>query len=148
MAVRRGFGGWVGGCAAGVWWLGRRLCGGGLAAGVVVVLFLLPWEIMIIKYYPLCLTHFLQISYIGQKTYTIIVLCFTSKERIIDLVDNFVQETTYPPNFREDDYNTLVDYINHRDSVELIGMKRVGISNFLRFFLMKQKTTVRLADST
>jgi hypothetical protein len=54
-------------------------------------------------------------------------------------VDNFVQETTYPPNFREDDYNTLVDYINHRDSVELIGMKRVGISNFLRFFLMKQK---------
>lgn len=53
-------------------------------------------------------------------------------------MDNFIQETKYPSNFRQEDFETLSDHLNHRHSIELIGMKRVGISNFLRFFLRKQ----------
>lgn len=44
-------------------------------------------------------------------------------------------EATYPIDFRADDARRLGEALAHHDSVVLIGMKRVGISNFLRFFL-------------
>lgn len=50
-------------------------------------------------------------------------------------------EATYPDTFRTQDVKTLADHLNLRHSVELIGMKRVGISNFLRFFLENEKIT-------
>lgn len=50
-------------------------------------------------------------------------------------MDVAVTEVTYPVNFREEDAKKLGEHIRNRHSVEMIGMKRVGISNFLRFFL-------------
>ncbi len=44
-------------------------------------------------------------------------------------------ETTYPFEFRKNEAKKLGNFINNRRSVVLTGMKRVGISNFLRFFL-------------
>jgi hypothetical protein len=44
-------------------------------------------------------------------------------------------ESRYPITFRQEDALTLGNHIRHHHSVVLIGMKRVGISNFLRFFL-------------
>jgi hypothetical protein len=46
-----------------------------------------------------------------------------------------VLEAGYPLSFRNADAAMLGDHIRHRRSVDIIGMKRVGISNFLRFFL-------------
>lgn len=46
-----------------------------------------------------------------------------------------VIEAKYPLNFRKEDAKILGDHLKHRNSVNIIGMKRVGISNFLRFFL-------------
>lgn len=46
-----------------------------------------------------------------------------------------VIESAYPITFRQEDAVTLGNHIRHHHSVVLIGMKRVGISNFLRFFL-------------
>ncbi len=46
-----------------------------------------------------------------------------------------ISETNYPSEFRKHDVKKLSQQINKRRSVVLIGMKRVGISNFLRFFL-------------
>ncbi len=46
-----------------------------------------------------------------------------------------VIEATYPINFRKADAASLGEQIKNRQSVVLIGLKRVGISNFLRFFL-------------
>lgn len=45
-------------------------------------------------------------------------------------------EAGYPLSFREEDAKVLGDHLQHFHSVELVGMKRVGISNFLRFFLV------------
>ncbi len=47
-------------------------------------------------------------------------------------------EIAYPISFRKTDATTLGEHLRLRQSVELIGMKRVGISNFLRFFLYHQ----------
>lgn len=44
-------------------------------------------------------------------------------------------EVTYPTSFREEDTEVLSHLLKNRRSVVLVGMKRVGISNFLRFFL-------------
>src|SRR3989344_7407187 len=44
-------------------------------------------------------------------------------------------EASYPISFRQKDALALGEQIKNRHSVVLIGMKRVGISNFLRFFL-------------
>lgn len=44
-------------------------------------------------------------------------------------------ESQYPLSFRQDDATALGKHLKNRHSVVLIGMKRVGISNFLRFFL-------------
>ncbi len=46
-----------------------------------------------------------------------------------------VIETTYPITFRKREAEQLGKYIAQQKSVVLIGMKRVGISNFLRFFI-------------
>ncbi len=47
-------------------------------------------------------------------------------------------EESYPITFRKSDATALARHINQRNSVSLIGMKRVGINNFLRFFLYHQ----------
>lgn len=49
-------------------------------------------------------------------------------------MDNII-EAAYPLEFRQEDAKILGEHLLHSHSVELVGMKRVGISNFLRFFL-------------
>jgi len=44
-------------------------------------------------------------------------------------------ESEYPLSFRSREAQQLADHILNHRNVELVGMKRVGISNFLRFFL-------------
>lgn len=46
-----------------------------------------------------------------------------------------VIEALYPQSFRKEEAEELGRYLRNRYSLELVGMKRVGISNFLRFFL-------------
>ena len=46
-----------------------------------------------------------------------------------------VTEASYPIEFRAGDARKVGRSLAHHDSVVLIGAKRVGISNFLRFFL-------------
>ncbi len=48
-------------------------------------------------------------------------------------------EAKFPSGFRADDVRTLTDHLNHRHSVVLIGMKRVGVSSFIKFFVNRQK---------
>lgn len=50
-------------------------------------------------------------------------------------MEDRVIESGYRVSFRESDARTLGKHLRNRNSVVLIGMKRVGISNFLRFFL-------------
>jgi len=47
-------------------------------------------------------------------------------------------EGAYPLSFRKEDTRILGEHLHRRHSVDLIGMKRVGISNFLRYFLYHQ----------
>lgn len=44
-------------------------------------------------------------------------------------------EASYPISFRGKDAKQLGEHLRARHNVELVGIKRVGISNFLRFFL-------------
>ena len=44
-------------------------------------------------------------------------------------------ESLYPLTFRAKDAQALGQHLRLRHSVELVGMKHVGISNFLQFFL-------------
>lgn len=44
-------------------------------------------------------------------------------------------ETSYPLTFRQEDSVELGKHLKNRHSVVLVGMRKVGISNFLRFFL-------------
>lgn len=46
-----------------------------------------------------------------------------------------VIESTYPTTFRQKQAEELGQHLQKHQSVVLVGMKRVGISNFLRFFL-------------
>ena len=48
---------------------------------------------------------------------------------------NLPIEADYPASFRRRDAEELAAFIKQASSVELVGMKRVGISNFLRFFI-------------
>ena len=50
-------------------------------------------------------------------------------------MENVKIEALYPISFRRDDAAVLGQHLKNRNSIVLIGMKRVGISNFLRFFL-------------
>ena len=43
-------------------------------------------------------------------------------------------DNLYPEQFRNSDVHTLIDHLKQHNSVCLIGMKRVGINNFLRYF--------------
>lgn len=49
-------------------------------------------------------------------------------------------ESSYPLTFREEDAKRLGVFIRQRQSVSVVGMKRVGISNFFRFFLFNNDT--------
>lgn len=51
------------------------------------------------------------------------------------IMDLRVTEASYPLDFRKEDAKKLGEYIHQRHCVNIIGMRRVGISNFLRFFL-------------
>jgi hypothetical protein len=46
-----------------------------------------------------------------------------------------VLESTYPITFQREEATKLGEYLRQRQCVNIVGMKRVGISNFLRFFL-------------
>ncbi len=50
-------------------------------------------------------------------------------------MNSHVIEVNYPFDFRKDETKKLASAINNRRNVVLTGMKRVGISNFLRYFL-------------
>jgi len=50
-------------------------------------------------------------------------------------MENVIIEGLYPVSFRQEDALALGQHLKNRNSVVLIGIKRVGISNFLRFFL-------------
>src|SRR3989338_11429885 len=50
-------------------------------------------------------------------------------------------ESEYPLFFRTQESQELAEHIRHHRHVELVGMKRVGISNFLRFFLYNPKVS-------
>lgn len=50
-------------------------------------------------------------------------------------MENSIIEANFPLEFRANDAKILGEHLRHRHNVELIGMKRVGISNFLKFFL-------------
>ncbi|MBP9814807.1 MAG: helix-turn-helix domain-containing protein [Candidatus Levybacteria bacterium] len=51
------------------------------------------------------------------------------------IMKTFIIENSYPIEFRSSDSEKLGLCLQNRRSVVLVGMKRVGISNFLRFFL-------------
>ena len=50
-----------------------------------------------------------------------------------------IVEATYPISFRKNLAQKLGNHLKNRHCVNLIGMRRVGISNFLRFFLNHKK---------
>lgn len=50
-------------------------------------------------------------------------------------MDASIVERSYPLTFRLEDAKMLGQHLKRRDCVDLVGMKRVGISNFLRYFL-------------
>lgn len=50
-------------------------------------------------------------------------------------------ESEYSLSFRREESLQLADHIRYHRNVELVGMKRVGISNFLRFFLYNPRVT-------
>lgn len=50
-----------------------------------------------------------------------------------------VIEASFPLTFRQEDAQNLGRHLKNRSSVVLVGMKRVGINNFLRFFLYHEK---------
>ncbi len=51
------------------------------------------------------------------------------------VVQNHILEAQFPLEFRSEDAKFLGEKIKNRQSIVLVGMKRVGISSFLRFFL-------------
>lgn len=55
-------------------------------------------------------------------------------------------ESLYPLVFRERDSKTLGNHLKLRHCVELVGMKHVGISNFLRFFLYHESIVKTYID--
>ena len=56
-------------------------------------------------------------------------------------------EAGYPLSFRKEEARALGEHLKFRHNVELVGAKRVGISNFLRFFLYnKQVASTYIKD--
>src|SRR3989344_5490646 len=62
------------------------------------------------------------------------------------LVQNHILESQFPLDFRLNDAKFLGEKINNRQSVVLVGMKRVGISSFLRFFLTHKQVLSEYVD--
>lgn len=58
-----------------------------------------------------------------------------------------VIEAGYPIGFRKTQAEELGGHLTHHHSVVLVGMKRVGISNFLRFFLYHGKIPETYIDN-
>lgn len=58
---------------------------------------------------------------------------------IMATMENSIIEAQYPLSFRKQEAERLGRHLKKRDSVVLTGMKRVGISSFLRFFLYHEK---------
>ncbi len=54
-------------------------------------------------------------------------------------MQNLHEESSYPLTFRQDDAKALGQTLAARHSISLIGMKRVGISNFLRFTIYRDE---------
>ncbi len=52
-------------------------------------------------------------------------------------MEDHIIETKYPLSFRAPTATELGHHLKNRHNVVLVGMKRVGISNFLRFFLYR-----------
>lgn len=50
-----------------------------------------------------------------------------------------VSEQAYPVTYRHQETERLADHLNHFNSVNLVGMKRVGINNFLHFFFENEE---------
>lgn len=63
-------------------------------------------------------------------------------------MENHIEEALYPLTFRRKDAEILGLHIKNRHSVVLVGMKRVGISNFLRFFLNKKGVKEQYIDGS
>lgn len=61
-------------------------------------------------------------------------------------MDTTFIEASYPLDFREENSRTLGQHLRERHSVELVGMKRVGISNFLRFFLYNKEVIAKFIN--
>jgi len=55
-------------------------------------------------------------------------------------------ETKYPLSFRKKEAKELGEHLKLRHSVELVGTKRVGISDFLRFFLYRRGIVQKYID--
>lgn len=49
------------------------------------------------------------------------------------IYSKIIPEATYPADYRKEDATAICDLIKKQESVCVVGMKRVGISNFLRF---------------
>jgi len=59
-----------------------------------------------------------------------------------------IKEASYPISFRRSDALMLGEHLKNHNNVVLIGMKRVGISNFLRFFLNHERIAAKyIADN-
>ncbi len=61
-------------------------------------------------------------------------------------MDYTFSEVGFSLDFREEDAVVLGKHLKLRHSVELVGMKRVGISNFLRYFLYKKGIVEKYID--
>lgn len=53
-------------------------------------------------------------------------------------MDSSITEASYPLSFHEKEAHLLGQHLKNRHNISLIGMKRVGISDFLRFFLYRE----------
>ena len=65
---------------------------------------------------------------------------------IISFVQPTIIETKYPLSFRQKDAEKLGEHLRLRHSVEIVGAKRVGINDFLRFFLWKDGIVQKYID--
>lgn len=63
-------------------------------------------------------------------------------------MENKLIEALYPISFRQKDAAVLGEHLKNRNNVVLIGIKRVGISNFLRFFLNHKKIAKTYIDNS
>lgn len=62
-------------------------------------------------------------------------------------MESTIIEVKYPIGFHKEDSSVLGEHLSHGHNVVMIGMKRVGISNFLRFFLHhKDISTIYIKD--